>query len=55
VKLIAQKYGQAKALALYDYFHDHTDVDLGFQQVLGTSFSAFTQAWLAYLDKVRAS
>jgi hypothetical protein len=55
VKLIAQKYGVDKAFALYRYFSQATDVDGGFQSVLGVSETAFVQAWLAYLAKLRSS
>lgn len=55
VKLIAQKYGVDKAFALYHYFSLASDVDNGFQTVLGTTQSAFVQAWLGYLDKLRSS
>jgi peptidase MA superfamily protein len=55
VKHIAEKYGADKMFAFYKYFQDGSDVDAGFHSVLGTSLAAFTQDWLAYLDKLRAS
>jgi hypothetical protein len=55
VRLIAQRYGAGKAFALYRWFKDHSGTDAGFQSVLGTSLSAFTQAWLGYLDKLRST
>jgi hypothetical protein len=54
VKLIAQKYGVDKAFALYHYFSRASDVDAGFQSVLGISEAAFVQAWLGYLAKLRS-
>jgi len=53
VKLIAQRWGQAKAFALYEWFKDHTGTDAGLRAVLGTGLSGFTAAWLAYLGQVR--
>jgi hypothetical protein len=54
VRLIAQRYGVDKAFAFYHYFSLATDVEHGFQTILGTSQTAFVQAWLAYLAKLRA-
>ena len=53
-RLIAQKYGQPKLLALYDWFKDHNDEDGGFRAVLGTTRSAFLSAWQNYLRTLRA-
>ena len=53
-RLIAQKYGQSKLLALYDWFKDHDDEDGGFHAVLGTSRGAFITAWQNYLKTLRA-
>jgi len=53
-RLIAQKYGQPKLLALYDWFKDHNDEDGGFRAVLGTTRSAFLSAWQNYMRTVRA-
>jgi Peptidase MA superfamily len=52
-KLIAQKYGQAKLIALYDWFQDHSDEDGGFRAALGISYSAFLGTWQNYLKTVR--
>src|SRR5207244_7886750 len=54
VKLIAQKYGQAKAVALYEYFARNSDEDTGFHEVLGTSRDQFVADWLDYLKKLRS-
>jgi hypothetical protein len=53
VRMIAVRYGQAKAFALYEWFKDHSDTDAGLHAVLGTSLSGVTAAWLAYLDQMR--
>jgi hypothetical protein len=55
VKMIALRYGQAKAFALYEWFQGHSDADEGLRAVLGTSLSGLTAAWLAYLDKARTA
>ena len=55
VKLIAQKYGQAKAIAFYEYFQNHSDIGLAFHEVLGTSRDQFVKDWLAYLKQLRAT
>jgi hypothetical protein len=54
-RLIAQRYGQAKLLALYAYFHDggSATVDSGLRKVLGVSTAQFTGAWQAYLRRLR--
>jgi len=52
-RFIAQKYGQAKLVALYDWFADHQGTGSGFQAVLGTSEDAFTSAWQAHLNGLR--
>jgi ABC-type sugar transport system substrate-binding protein len=54
-RLIAQKYGQAKLIALYDWFKDHDDADAGFTAVLGVSRSAFVSAWQSYLKTLRGA
>jgi hypothetical protein len=51
-RLIAQRYGQARLLALYAHFHDGGTVDSGLKQVLGLSTARFTAAWQAYLRKL---
>ena len=54
-KLIAQRYGQAKLIALYDWFKDHDDADAGFRAVLGISQSAFLTSWQNYLKTLRGA
>jgi hypothetical protein len=54
-RLIVQKYGQPKLLALYDYFKDHTNVDTGFRTVLGIGHADFLAAWQAYLRGLRGA
>jgi hypothetical protein len=54
-RLIAQRYGQPKLIALYDWFKDHQEVDGGFRAVLGTSYSAFLSAWQGYLGTLRGA
>jgi hypothetical protein len=51
-RLIAQKYGPAKLLALYDFFAKDTGLDSGLRVVLGTDTGAYTSAWLAYLKQL---
>ena len=53
VKLIAQKYGQAKAIALYEYFKDHAAENAAFTAVLGITRDQFVKDWLAYLRQLR--
>jgi hypothetical protein len=53
-RLIVQRYGQAKLIALYDWFKGHDSVDGGFRSVLGTSQGAFVAAWQANLQSLRA-
>jgi len=52
-RLIAQKYGQPKLLALYDWFKDHEEVDGGFRTVLGIGQADFLSAWRTYLQGLR--
>jgi hypothetical protein len=54
-RMIVQRYGQAKLLALYAYFDGggSVTVDSGLRQVLGLSTAQFTSAWQAYLRKLR--
>ena len=54
-RLIAQKYGQAKLVALYDWFGQHQGVDEGFRATLGISQSAFLASWQGYLRTVRGA
>jgi hypothetical protein len=54
-RLIAQKYGQPKLIALYDYFQHDADVNAAFKSALGISQSDFTTAWLAYLKQLRGA
>jgi hypothetical protein len=55
VKLIAQKYGQAKAVAFYEFFNHGEGEDAGFREVLGTSRDQFVKDWLDYLKKLRST
>jgi hypothetical protein len=55
VKLIAEKYGRDKAVALYEWFTSHSDEDAGFRAVLGTSREQFIQDWLDYQKKLRST
>jgi hypothetical protein len=53
-KLIAQKYGQPKLIALYDAFKgDNTDADTAFRTVLGIGQADFLSAWRTYLQGLR--
>jgi len=54
-RLIAQRYGQPKLIALYDYFKDHTDTDGGFRAVLGVGQADFLAAWRTYLQGLRTA
>jgi hypothetical protein len=53
-RLIAQRYGRARLIALYAYFHDgdSPSVDGGLRRVLGVSLAQFTAAWRAYLKRL---
>jgi Peptidase MA superfamily len=53
-RLIAQRYGQDRLIALYGYFHTRASlsVDGGVRTVLGLSLTQFTSAWRAYLRKL---
>ena len=55
VRLIVQRYGQAKFLALYDYFKDHTGADAALRAVLGIGLSDFTAAWVEYLNRLKGA
>jgi hypothetical protein len=48
-KYTAEKYGQAKLIALYSYYEDHTGD--GVSDVLGVSADQFTADFLAYVKK----
>src|SRR2546430_10597933 len=54
-RLIAQRYGQPKLIALYDYFKDHTDTDGGFRAVLGVGQADFLAVWRTYLQGLRTA
>ena len=54
-KLIAQKYGQPKLIALYDWFKDHDEVDAGFRAVLGIGQADFLSTWRTYLQGLRTA
>ncbi|HKT00098.1 MAG TPA: hypothetical protein VJT31_11245 [Rugosimonospora sp.] len=55
-RLIAQRYSQAKLIALYGFFHDggSVSVDNGLRSTLGLSLDQFTAAWRSYLQGLAA-
>lgn len=51
--LIAETYGRQQLVAFYRWVMAHPDdLDAAFERVLGTSRSAFTEAWRGYLVKL---
>ncbi len=55
VKLIAEKYGREKAVALYEWFGSNTDENTAFRTVLGSSRDQFVKDWLDYLKRLRST
>lgn len=52
-RMIAQRYGEAKLTALYEYFTTHSRVDEALRQVLGVEQSAFDAQYVSYVEKAR--
>lgn len=48
-RLIAEEYGEARLVALYDAVHDGTPVSEAFAAQLGSDLPTFTRAWRDYL------
>lgn len=53
-RMIAQRYGQSKLIALYTFFHGpgRPTVENGLHQTLGLSLPQFTTQWRAYLRRL---
>jgi hypothetical protein len=54
-RLIAQKYGQGRLVALYEAFQHSSGSAEAFRQVLGVEESAFVTQWQRYVQQARSS
>ena len=54
-RLIAERYGEAKLVALYEAFQNTEDQTTVMQQVLGTDLGSFTGMWRSYVARARTS
>jgi hypothetical protein len=52
-KMIAEKYGQAKLIALYEDFQKTTSIDVAVKETLGVEKAALDKQWQQYVDNAR--
>jgi hypothetical protein len=53
-RMIAERYGQPKLIALYEHFFRHGGEDNGLTQVLGVTREQLIKLWQAYIATMRA-